>query len=412
MFKTNQLVWITFKRYLFSPRKEWLRFDSVFMFLGIVISVCTLTAAISLFDGYTLALKKAMLGANSHIYIYPDLEDHLNKSDVMTLTDFLNKQRQVKAYSTIVMKPAMLSAKDKVKGCVVHGIDWNLPNPTTEYRKFIYSGTFQLKGNSDIVIGDRIAEEMNVSIGDSVQLLRPMVQPGFGMGMVPKSETFIIVGKYRSGMYEYDNSYVFMNKQKAAAFFQMGDNSSMIEVRLQDKYQQDAEKLANTWGNVFKNKYQVLSWIYFSQSLFSLLTMEKWLIFIILTFLLLIASFNVISALLTIILEKRRDIGILKAIGSPDTLLRQIFFGRIIVIGISAVLFGELSGILLAWLVAKQSVFHLKADVYFLDKLSVQITPFNLGLIFLVSVVIIILGTLIPLKRINRMNVIEILREG
>jgi lipoprotein-releasing system permease protein len=408
----NLLAWITFKRYLFSPRREWLRFDSVFMVLGIVISVCTLTAAISLFDGYTHALKKAMLGANSHIYIYPNLADDLTPQDVNTLTTFLSRKKQIQAFSAIVMKPAMLTAKDKIKGCVVHGIEWNMKNATTDYKNYIYEGTYKLGNEKDIVIGDRIAAQLNLAIGDSVQLLRPTIQMNLGQGVIPKSETFRLVGKYRSGMYEYDNSYVFMNRSRAAEFFQMGDHISMIEVRLQDKYQKEAERLSRQWNSSFQDRYQVLSWLYFSQSLFSLLTMEKWLIFIILTFLLLIASFNVISSLLTTILEKKRDIGILKAMGINELLLRQIFFGRIIIIGICAIIAGEIAGGILAWIVAKQTIFHLKADVYFLDQLSLQLTPFNVSFIFLVSLVIIAIGTLIPLRKINQMQIIEILREG
>ncbi len=412
MRNINQLAWITFRRYLFSPRREWLRFDSVFMVLGIIISVCTLTAAISLFDGYTQALKRVMLGANSHIYIYPNFADELNATDIHSLEFFLSQQKQIQSYAAIVMKPAMLSAKDKIKGCVVHGIDWKTQNPTTDYRKYVYQGTNQLKNDTDIVLGDRIATEMNLALGDSVKLLRPMLQAGFGVGMVPKSETFRVVGKYRSGMYEYDNSYVFMNQDRVAEFFQMGDNKNMMEIRLSDKFLNDAEKLSRLWSLSFKDKYQVLSWSYFSQSLFSLLTMEKWLIFIILTFLLLIASFNVISALLTMIIEKRREIGIIKAIGGSDLLLKQIFYGRVIVIGICAIIAGEALGVFLAWIIAKQTVFHLKADVYFLDQLSIQLTLFNLGFIFLVAFVTISLGIMIPLRRINQMRIIDILREG
>ncbi|HPT72586.1 MAG TPA: ABC transporter permease [Candidatus Cloacimonadota bacterium] len=382
------------------------------MVLGIVISVCTLTAALSLFDGYTHSLEKSMLGANSHLYIYPNVSDELTTSDTNFLSAYLKKQPQIKAYSFIIMKPAMLSANDKVKGCVIHGIDWNSSNPTTNYQNYVQQGSYKLDKPYEIVIGEKLAEELNISIGDSVQILRPKLQTGMGVGIIPQSETFKVVGLYHSGMYEYDNSYIFMDRKQASAFFQMKENTSMVEIRLKDHLIRYAERFSIQWATELQGRYQVMSWMYFSQSLFSLLTMERWMIFIILTFLLLIATFNVISALLTLILEKRKEIGILKTMGSNDSLLKRIFYGKVVVLGIGSIIVGELAGIALALIVAKQTVFHLKADVYFMEQLTVQFSAFNLVLIFIVSFIIITLGTMIPLRKINHLSIIEILREG
>ena len=211
----NKISVFFLKKYFSSPKKEWLRFDSIFMILGIIISVATLTVALSIFEGYEEVLKKTILGANSHIYVFKNGEDNLNNNDISEISSFLESQPEVVSSAKIIITQAMAinknMSKNRIKGCLIRGIDWSLENPPTTYKECVFDGKYELLEKYDIVLGYRLAKELNLQMGDSLTLISPMNSKITPMGLKPKQQNFNIIGLYKSGMYEYDSTMALIH---------------------------------------------------------------------------------------------------------------------------------------------------------------------------------------------------------
>ncbi|OQX72020.1 MAG: hypothetical protein B6D62_00365 [Candidatus Cloacimonas sp. 4484_275] len=171
-----------------------------------------------------------------------------------------------------------------------------------------------------------------------------------------------------------------------------------MEVKLREEDVERADYLAYKWTNLLDFKFQISSWIDFNGNLFSLLKLEKWVIFIILSFLVLVASFNVVSSVSASIIEKRSELGILKAFGTSGRILKLIFLGKTFFVSFFAVTFGQILGVFLAYLISWQTIFMLKGDVYFLDKINVSFKFLDWLVVLTVSLLIVILAAIVPLK--------------
>lgn len=398
------------QKYLRSPRKEWLRVDSIFMVLGIIISVATLTISLAIFDGYTNAMKQIYFGVNSHLYIFNQQDAPLDTRLQNNLSQFLDKQKEVVSYGKVISNQVMLTSGGRVKAAFLRGINPEIdPQPTT-FHKFISSGSSNLDIDNNIVIGYKIARELNISLQDTIKVISPLNSKVTAFGMLPTEKEFVVTGFYQSGMHEYDSKYAFCNIKVAADYFSMADAVSMYEVKLADEFIESADYLAYKWNHELDLDYQISSWIDFSGNLFSLLALEKWVIFIILCFLVLIASFNVISSVSATIIEKKRELGIMKAFGASNGLLRKILLGRTMIISFLAIMVGQFLGYLLSIVISNQNFFQLKGEVYFIDKIYVSFNPFSWFIILAVSLIIVFFTSLIPLKKIEKMQVTNILR--
>ena len=410
----NKISVFFLKKYFLSPKKEWLRFDSIFMILGIIISVATLTVALSIFEGYEKVLKRTILGVNSHIYVFKNGEDNLNNYDISEISIFLESQPEVVSSAKIIITQAMAinktMKKNRVKGCLIRGIDWNLKNPPTTYKECVFDGNYELIEKNDIVLGYRLAKELNLQIGDSLTLISPMNSKITPMGLKPKQQNFKIIGLYKSGMYEYDSKYVFLNLSEAAEFCSIPAEYSMMEIKLKDDEIERADYLAYLWTGAFGYKYQIHSWIDFNGNLFSLLKLEKWVLFIILSFLVLIASFSVVSTVTTSIIERKRELGILKAFGASNKILKKIFVSKSLLISFFSITLGQILGLLIAVFLSKQSIFMIKGDVYFLDKINVDFNLFSWMVVLIVSLLIVFAASSIPLRKISKLEITDIIR--
>jgi lipoprotein-releasing system permease protein len=402
------------RKFFTSPRKEWVKADSLFMLIGIVISVATLTVAIAIFQGYETTLKEVILGVNAHIYIFRSGENDLKTEDRDELVQFLRDQPEVQCYSTLVMSQAMMSRNKKVKGCVIRGIEWDKDDLPTRYRENVFQGKYELENDNDIVLGYRLARVLNAEIGDSIKISVPTDSEVTLLGLRSKENEFRIVGLYKSGMYEYDDQFAFVDLNSAQNLFGLPGDFTMLEVKLKIPDIDRADYLSYKWDkelNYEWYRYQVNSWIDFNGNLFTLLELEKWVVFIILSFLVLIASFNVISNVTASILERKQELGILQAFGTSRKMIRKIFLFKSVVLSGIGVISGLILGYLIGMLLQEQTFFLLKADVYFLEKIYVEFDIINILLIVIVSMLIVFITSLIPLKRISELQITEILRD-
>ena len=408
----NKIVLFFLKKYISSPKREWLRFDSIFMVIGIIISVATLTIALSIFEGYETVLKNTILGVNSHIYIFKTGDGNLTNEDVEQIENELQKHDGIKSTSALIITQAMAVNKDRIKGSIVRGIDWQQQELPSKYKQYVFEGTWKLEANNSAVIGYKLAKELNLHLGDDFRLISPMNSQITPMGIKPKEKIFTLVGLYRSGMYEYDSKFIFIDRNVMVEFNSMEDEFTMVEVQLKTDWIEKADYIAYIWEQEFDYQYQISSWVDFNSNLFALLKMEKWVIFIILSFLILIASFNVVSSVTTSIIEKRTELGILKAFGASDKILQQVFIGKTLILALLSVTSGQILGIFIAKFLSWQKFFVLKGDVYFLDKINVQFGYVNWVIILGVSMLIVFTASVIPLKNISKLNITNIIRKA
>lgn len=399
-----------------SPRQEWRRSASMFMIIGIVISVAALTISFSVFEGYQKALKTALLSTNSHVYIFNYGKSGLNNEDLNLLDNFLSGQKEIISFAPTVIEEAMITASSgqdqRVISCQLRGIDWQKEDLPIVYSDYIESGNGKLSKPNEIVIGSGLATKLGVKINDSINLISPAQSRMTLMGLQSQQHKYFIKGIYHSGIYSADSRTVFMRYPEVWKFSQRPQEFTRIEIKVDTGSIDRTDYLSYVWENQLDLRYSLASWQDYNSTLFNLLEVEKWVLFFILSFLVVVASFNVVSTVSASIIERRYDIGILRAGGFSQKSIRNIFLSRIIGTGFAAVVTGELLGILISWIASVQNVFQLKGDVYFLDRIKVAYSIEGMGVIMLTSLVIITLAALIPLREIGKQNISKILRSS
>ncbi|MCL1826485.1 MAG: ABC transporter permease [Candidatus Cloacimonetes bacterium] len=400
------------KKFFCSQRHEWLKFDSVFMYLGIIISVGALVTTFIIFEGYEHTLKKAILGVNSHIYFFKPGSSDFSEEDIAEIGDFLSSKKEVNAYQSVVSGQAVASVGERTRGCFFKSIDWQNDTGVSIYKEAIFEGSHELQQENDIVIGKYLAQQLGVSIGDEVQIMSVSSASVGATGIRYKTRKMTIVGFFYSGMFDYDSRYVFMNTDTALFFTNNIYAANLIEVKLQPNYINQAEYLSLSWDKELNGQFQVLSWVYFNGNLFSLLALEKWVLTFIIAFLIVVASFNVITTSLAAIIEKRKEIGILKTIGLSGKKIALIFMTQNSLMSSVCIIAGIFAGIAMGYLISYQTMISLRGEVYLLDKIHIYIDFWKMCLIFAIAFVIINISNFIPLRQISKMKEIDILRQG
>jgi len=410
----NPIIIIYLKKFFFSGRMEWLKFDNLFMYIGIIISVAALCTTFIIFEGYEKTLKKTILGVNSHIYIFnPGLTD-ISENDYMTICDFLEAQPEINTYSGVISGQAVATFGDRSKGSFYKSVDWESGNKSSIYQEAVNEGIWQLYNENDIVIGKYLAKSLNVSVGDEIAVMST-ASASFGLsGINYRTKRMKIVGVFYSGMYDYDSRYIFMNPETARHFDATGSDYTLVEIQLKEKYINEAVELTTKWESEFRHQYQrhyqITSWVIFNSNLFNLLALEKWVLTIIISFLIVVASFNVITTILASIEEKRKEIGLLKTIGLSGKKIAMLFLTQINLISVFCIIMGIMVGIGLGYLISFQTMISLRGEVYLLDKIHIHVDIIKMFVIFLIAFSIINCASFFPIRKISGMKEIEILR--
>ena len=423
MISMGKFVTFFVEREFRVGRKANRKMQTLYMLSGIVISVAALMIALALFSGYEKSLKDVILGVNSHCYIFRFGNRDITEADRIAIVEYLSGKPEIETVGAAVNAQAMAVNHKRTKAIAMRGIDTASDNLPTHYHRYVRQGRSALESDREAVIGVKLMKELGLKLGDTLKVVSPLQPKITPMGLKPGSARFVLVGAYESGMYEYDSTYLITQPRAAAKFTLNPDEYSWLEIKLKPQYIDNADILASRWedelnehcqseDNLFLGAFRIASWIFYNGNLFSLITLEKWILFIIMSFMVLIASFNVVSGILTSILEKRRDIGILKAYGATSGMIKRIFMGRTMLVTAIAVLCGEVLGFVLGHVISRQTIYQLKGDVYFLEKLNVSFSIEVWVTVFVVAMVIVLLTALLPLRKIETMSVSEILRNS
>ncbi|MDD2229399.1 MAG: ABC transporter permease [Candidatus Cloacimonetes bacterium] len=406
----NKLERFFLTKYLEAPKRYLMKFSFMFMVLGIVLSVAILSAGLNLFQGYETSLKDVLLGSFPHITVQDANNEYLSPQQADTIIKQLKKLPQVDMVTPVINYAVMVSNDTRVRGASLNAYDFSGTYPFP-YSKYIKEGSNSPKVG-EIIIGKYLAKELGKKVGDEIKVIYPQLDRISALGLYPSERKYKVAGIYSSGFYESDRSQIICSLTDAETLLNINPSFAKLEIILNSKAIGSAESIA---GNIQKDigiDYAVYPWTLFSAGLLRLVAMEKWMIFIIFCFLVLIAGINVISAVTTIILDKRNEIAVLKTLGASSASIKKLFAYQVGLAGVGAIIIGQMLGALLSFFVEKQGFYRLKGDVYFIDSLTAAISPLNQIIVFVVAACLVLGCIYYPLRQIDRLQIIELLRNS
>ena len=401
-------------RYLRPRRKEgFISVIALFSFAGIALGVATLIIVMSVMNGFRHELLGRILGLNGHLTIQAYQGPLPNYEG---LTTELRQLPIVKMADPLVQGQAMVTVKDQAIGAVVRGIRPEDIKARPILAKNIKQGSLdKFEGEDVVVIGTHMAEALGIGVGDQITLISPQSTPTM-IGLIPRIKSYTVVGIFEVGMYEYDSSFVFMPLEAAQLYFKMPNAASEIEVMVDNPDRVGAAIdtiLAKLGGN-----YRITDWQQANASFFGAIQVERNVMFLILTLIIVVAAFNIISGQIMLVKDKGRDIAILRTMGATRGMILRIFLLSGASIGIVGTAAGFALGLAFAdnieqirqWL---QDLLHthlFPETIYFLSQLPAIVDPGEVATVVIMSLVLSLLATIYPSWRAARLDPVEALR--
>jgi lipoprotein-releasing system permease protein len=395
-------------------RNHFISFISATSMAGIVLGVAALIVVLSVMNGFQKELRARILGVASHVQI-SGADERLR--DWRGLAQAVATEPRVVASAPYVNAQAMLSVGQAVRGSVVRGIVPELEDKVAEIGLHMRAGSLAaLKpGAFGIVLGSELARALGVLVSDKVALIAPqgLVTPA---GVLPRLKQFTVVGIFEVGMFEYDSGLALINLEDAQKLYQMGDAVSGLRLRLDDLF--EARSVARSLMARLDRDLYASDWTRSHANFFRAVEIEKRVMFIILTLIVAVAAFNIVSTLVMLVTDKQADIAILRTVGASPGSIVQIFMIQGALIGVIGTVVGLLLGVLLAYNVGTVVPFiehllgfkFLAKDIYYITDLPSDVQLGDVTTIGLVSLVLSFVATLYPSWRASRVNPAEALR--
>ncbi len=387
-----------------------------------------LIVVIAVMSGFGKDLRDKILGTNSHVVV-----TNINREMIKNYEDVLRQVKGVDgvtAAAPFIMNQVMLIHEDSVSGIVVRGVNPELEATVSDLEKNLIAGTLKqlttkprtengrpsVKNRRDgIILGKELSRRMGVISGDIVSMVSPVsrITP---VGLIPRMKLFKVIGIFETGMYEYDSNLAFISIKAAQKFFSMKDGVSGIEIRVADIEQ--AGVIASELQEKLGFPYFVRDWMRMNRNLFSALKLEKIVMFIILILIIFVAAFNIISTLFMLVMEKSKEIAVLKSMGASRVSIMKIFSYQGLIIGLVGTLLGCAVGFTIVPNLNEivgfiESVFGIVAfpsDIYYLDRLPSEIQYMDSLLIIIFSIIICYTASLYPAWRASKLDPIDGLR--
>jgi lipoprotein-releasing system permease protein len=414
-------------RYLRAKRKQI--FVSIITFIsiaGIFLGVAALIIVLAVMNGFETDLRNKILGINSHVVL---MQYTGAMKDYQKVMNEVEQVEGVVASTPFIFSQAMLRNEGRTSGVILRGMsvdnafkvinlgkmhEGNIDYLSEKRRSTIGLGkdASMLPG---IVIGKELAKNMGLLLFDPVNIISPM---GIStpMGMVPKMKKFIVVGIFDSGFYEYDSTLAYVSLRDCQDFLNLGERVTGIEIKVNDIYK--ANIIAKSIEKKLGFPFWARNWMEMNKNLFSALKLEKRVMFIILSLIVLVAAFNIICTLIMIVMEKNKDIAILKSMGATSASIMKIFIYQGVTIGAIGTLMGCIGGLAVALNLEKLSVYIenlfgfkiLPGDVYYLSQLPSQVNYSDVVIIIIGTMLICFLSTIYPSRRASKLDPAEALR--
>ena len=400
---------ISFRNLRPIKKEGFLKVISIFSFLGIMLGVAILIIVMSVMNGFKTELTKKILGLNPHVVIQSNsfkIEDNFIES-------LKNKIQNIDISKTYSGEGIVMS-NDNAKGIIIKGIDLKNKKGLNFLKKNIIKGDLSKFDKNTAIIGVELAFNLDLEVGNKINLMSSaFVTTPFGG--VPKQETLTIAGIFNTGFFEFDQNFVFLNLSDALSIFDKNEYEQNLEIYLKDPMK----------ANIIKDEIQklnqnyfVYSWSDLNKSFFSALKVERNVMFIILTLILIVAAFNIISGLTILIKNKTKEIAILKTLGFSNNSIKKSFFLTGFTIGLIASITGIMIGVIFSLNIEKirnilSTLFNFEifpSDVYFLEQLPTEINFYSIVIIFIFSLIISALASYLPAMRISKMKTFRALK--
>jgi len=397
-------------RYLKAKQRQaFISIISIILVVGVMVGVMALIVVLSVMNGFKADLVKNIMNVNSHILIKNYLGTFNNYNDTL---EAIKKTEGVIAVTPSISDQVFVTTSGgNSTAAIIRGLDAESAGKVMAVERMIKDGKLSsldelYDGVPGIIIGSELAVYYGISVGDEIKVTSPQgkVTP---LGSAPNSKQYRVTGLFSSGMYEYDLGMVFVSIREAQDLLGYDDRISYIEVKVEDPEKSDIIGEAIT--KVLGYQFYAQDWKASNKPLFSAIKLEKYTMFIILAMIILVGALNIISALVMVVIEKSREVAILRAMGATQKNIMHIFMLQGLFVGIVGTIGGLLSGLGICWLIKKIPI-SLPSSVYYIDRLPVRVESMDVLVITLSAVLIAFLATIYPSRHASRLNPVEALR--
>lgn len=383
-------------RYLLAKKREkFIPIVTLFSIAGVSVGVATLIITLSVMGGFERDLKEKILGMNAHLYIIEGMGSKLK--NYSTIIEKIKKiDNRIIGVAPIITSQAIITSEYGNAGIVLKGIDPKLEHRVSKLKEYTKQGSFEIS-NNEILLGKELSKKLGVTLGEKITLFTSQTP-----------QQLIIKGIFESGMYEYDDSFAFISLKKAQKILGLENTVSSIAVKINDVYQ--TPKIAQKINNTLGYPYWVRTWQEMNKNLFSALKLEKTVMFIILSMIILVAGFNIASSLIMRVMKKTKEIGILRTMGADSLSIQAIFLLQGAIIGIVGTIIGVLGGIGLCKLLAEYQIIKLPSDIYYLSSIPVNMRWSDVGIISMSAIILTLVSSIYPARYASSLKPIEALR--
>ncbi|MGH9255225.1 MAG: FtsX-like permease family protein [Vicinamibacterales bacterium] len=396
-------------RYLLARRKQaFISLISLISTIGVAVGVMALVIALALMTGLQGELRDRILGSTAHVYVWKagGIQDY--RAEV----DKLRRVEGVIGAGPAILGKALISSERADAFISLKGVDPTLePNVTDIQRAMLRGRLDELSPATEdalpgVLLGRNLAEQLGIDVGDTATLLTPQgtLSP---MGMIPRTRRVRVAGIYALGLYEFDAAYGFVSLEFAERLLGKGA-PDLIELRVADI--DEAPSISETVVRDLGSDYVSQDWADMNQALFSALWLEKMAISITIGLIVMVAALNIVASLILLVMEKSRDIAILKTMGTSSQRVMRIFMLQGLVIGIVGTSVGAACGLALCWVLDRYRLIQIPMDVYQVSYVPFVVQPFDFVLVVVSAILICFLATLYPSRQASRLDPVQALR--
>jgi len=399
------------RRYLRSGR-FFVSVSTWITILGVTLGVAVVCFVMAMHNGFETEIRTRLLGTTAHISIFPIKQQFI--VEYRALVDSLEQIPGVSGASPFIYYKAAIASSSSGDGVIVRGIDVDLERNTSDLADNIIYGKYEfedvvIEGDTipAILLGKGLADRLGVFTGSQI-VMYSLTGEEINKRSRPRVAKFYVSGIFESGMYEFDSQLAYISLPAAQKLFRTGDAVTTLHVRLNDVF--DAELLAPKIDSILGYHYDVVPWNVLHRNIFTWIAIEKKVLFLGFSLVVLVAAFSIISTLVMLTMQKRAEIGILKTIGSTPGSIRKIFVLNGLTIGAGGVLAGWLLALGASWLQNRFHLISLPPDIYFVSYLPIEGHLIDYLVVGAATIVICFIAALYPAHQASRLSVVEVLR--
>ncbi len=400
-------LWIAL-RYLRSKSRTG--FLSVITYLsvgGVTVGVAALCIVLSVMNGFETEVRGRILGVDAHLRL-----TSINNVGIPIDSDMITLVQQtahVTGVSPYVFEKGMIRVGEQAEGILLRGTDPKTIGDVSDLPQNICAGSLDFHSGElpGLVLGKFLADRLGTIVGDTAVIFSPagMTSPF----SAPVVRQFVIVGLFQTGLFEFDDLVGYLDIAEAQKTFLRDDKIDGLEIRLDNLW--NAADVKQVIENKIQLPFYVRTWFELRRTLFSWMQIEKWMWFIVLSLIIIVAAFNILSTLIMVSMEKRRDIGILKAMGSRRRAIARIFSYQGVLVGVVGAALGLFLGWLLCFLQLQYKFVSLPSDLYFLDALPVKMQPLDFLLVAIAAILLSYLGATYPARQAAKLSPVDAIRD-